>query len=141
MADDPTTLLVQGLNGEGPGDIVGAFANEANVDPDAIGAIDIDDGTATVAVHAGAADRIAQHLDGGRIGTATVSIAALDEETEGARRYVDRLTGLVELEREEEMRRHEQEIRTLSGQEREECGRALLRMRGRDEGDGLGGHH
>jgi len=141
MADDPTTLLVQGLNGEGPGDIVGAFANEANVDPDAIGAIDIDDGTATVAVHAGAADRIAQHLDGGRIGTATVSIAALDEGTEAARRYVDRLTGLVELEREEEMRRHEQEIKTLSGREREECGRALLRMRGRDEGDGLGGHH
>ena len=64
-----------------------------------------------------------------------------DDATEAARRYADRLTALVEREREEEMRRHEREIKTLSGQEREDRGRALLRMRGRDEGEGLGGHH
>ncbi|PQJ34765.1 AAA family ATPase [Salinibacter sp. 10B] len=140
MSDETTTLLVQGLNGEGPGDIVGAVVNEANVDPDAIGAIDIEGDTATVDVTADVADRIVQSLDGGRIGTATVSIAALDEETRTARAYADRLTDLVELEREEEMRRHEQEIENLSGRERERRGRALLRMRGRDEGEGLGGH-
>ena len=140
MSDETTTLLVQGLNGEGPGDIVGAVANEANVDSDAIGAIDIEGGTATVDVTADVADRIVQSLDGGRIGTATVSITALDEETEAAQQYSDRLTDLVELEREEEMRRHEQEIENLSGRERERRGRALLRMRGRDEGEGLGGH-
>jgi len=140
MSNDVTTLLVQGLTGEGPGDIVGAFANEANVDPDAIGAIDIDDGTATVDVRAGVADRVVQALDGGRIGTATVSITPLDEETEAAQQYADRLTDLVELEREEEMRRHEREIKNLSGREREDRGRALLCMRGRDEGDALGGH-
>ncbi len=140
MSDDRTTLLVQGLNGEGPGDIVGAFANEANVDPDAIGAIDIDDGTATVDVAGPAADRVVRVLDGGRIGNATVSIAALDTETESARQYADRLADLVELEREEEMRRHEREIKTLSSRDREQRGRALLRMRGRDEGEGLGGH-
>ncbi|MFB6279490.1 MAG: IGHMBP2 family helicase [Salinibacter sp.] len=140
MAHDTTTLLVRGLEKEGPGDIVGAFANEANVDPDAIGAIDIDDGTATVDVRPGVQDRIVQALDGGRIGNATVSIAPLDDRTASAREYVDRLTDLVELEREEEMRRHEREIKNLSGREREERGRALRRMRGRDEGESLGGH-
>ncbi len=140
MSDETTTLLVQGLNGEGPGDIVGAVANEANVDPDALGAIDIDDGTATVDVATDVADRVVQVLDGGRIGTATVSITTLDEETEAAQQYADRLTDLVELEREEEMRRHEQEIENLPGREREDRGRALLHMRGRDEGEGLGGH-
>ena len=141
MSNDTTTLLINGLNGEGPGDIVGAVANEANVPPDALGAIDVDDGTATVEVRADVADRIVQALNGGRIGTATVSIVPLDEETAAAREYADRLTALVEMEREEEMRRHEREIKTLSGQEREGRGRALLRMRGRDEGEGLGGHH
>jgi predicted DNA helicase len=137
---DVTTLLVQGLNGEGPGDIVGTVANETDVSPDAIGAINVDDGTATVEVASGVADQIVQALNGGRIGSATVSITALDEETEAAQAYADRLTDLVELEREEEMRRHEREIKNLSGQEREDRGRALLRMRGRDEGEGLGGH-
>jgi len=141
MSDDTKTLLVDGLNDEGPGDIVGAVVNEADVTPDAIGAIDLDDGTATVDVQAGVADRIVEALDWGHIGTSTVSIAQLDAETESARAYADRLTDLVELEREEEMRRHEREIKTLSGQEREDRGRALLRMRGRDEGEGLGGHH
>ena len=139
MPGDTTTLLVQGLDGEGPGDIVGAAANEADVDPDAIGAIDIDGGTATVEATPDAADRIVEALDGGRIGTATVSVAVLDDAAATARRYADRLTALVELEREEEMRRHEQEIRSLSGRERERRGRALIEMRGRDEGEGLGG--
>ena len=140
---DETTLLVhfQPPSDEGPSDIVGAFTNEADVAPDAIGAIDIDDDTATVNVRPDVADRIVQALDGGRIGTSTVSIALLDAETESARAYATRLTDLVELEREEEMRRHEREIETLSGREREDRGRALLRMRGRDEGEGLGGHH
>jgi predicted DNA helicase len=139
MADDTTTLLVRGLDGEGPGDIVGAVANETDVDPDLVGAIDVDDDAATVEVASDAADRVLEALDGGRVGTATVSVAVLDEATETARRYADRLTALVEREREEEMRRHEQEIQALSGRERERRGRALIGMRGRDEGEGLGG--
>ncbi len=141
MSDDTTTLLVQGLNGEGPGDIVGAFTNEANVDPDAIGAIDIDNDEAKVDVRPGVVDRIVKVLDGGHIGNATVSIIPLDGDTASALEYADELTDLVELEREEEMRRHEREIKNLSGREREDRGRALLRMRGRDEGEALGGHH
>jgi len=140
MPDDTTTLLVQGLNGEGPGDIVGAFANEAGVDPEAIGAIDIEGSIATVEVRAGVADRVVEMLNGGRIGSAAVAVTALYERAASAREYADRLAGLVELEREEEMRRHEEEIRSLSGREREEKGRALLRIRARDEGESLGGH-
>lgn len=56
-----------------------------------------------------------------------------------ASEYAHRFERLVELEREEEMARHEREIRRLSGRERERRGRALLRMRGRDRGEGLGG--
>lgn len=55
--------------------------------------------------------------------------------------YVRRFTRLVEMEREEEMRRHEEEIRRLSGPERESRGRAILGLKGRDEGKGLGGYH
>ncbi len=55
--------------------------------------------------------------------------------------YRERYAALVELEREEEMERHRSEIRHCSPREREAKGRALLHMRGRDEGTGLGGLH
>lgn len=55
--------------------------------------------------------------------------------------YVRHFTELVELEREEEMRLHEEEMQRLSGREREEKGRAFLRMRGKSQGLGLGGKH
>jgi predicted DNA helicase len=54
--------------------------------------------------------------------------------------YARRYRNLVELEREEEMERYEQEMRNMSGREREEAGRAILQMSGRDEGEGLGGY-
>ena len=53
--------------------------------------------------------------------------------------WAEHFTRLVQLEREEEMRAHEREIRSLSGTERERRGRALLELRGRDEGDALEG--
>lgn len=53
--------------------------------------------------------------------------------------YVERYNALVELEREEEMREHEESIRRLSGEEREARGRAILSLRGRDEGEALEG--
>ncbi len=53
--------------------------------------------------------------------------------------YIDHFSSLVELERREEMERHEREIRNLSGGEREAKGRAILKARGRDAGTGLGG--
>ncbi len=55
--------------------------------------------------------------------------------------YIRHFTELVYLEREEQMRLHEEEMRRLSGREREEKGRALLRMKGKSQGLGLGGKH
>jgi predicted DNA helicase len=57
------------------------------------------------------------------------------------RRYIKKFKKLVEKERAEEMRWHEQEIRRLSGREREERGRAILQLRGRNQGTGLGGRY
>lgn len=54
--------------------------------------------------------------------------------------YVEHFSALVELERKEEMRAHEREMRTLSGAEREERGRAVLELRGRSRGEELVGH-
>ena len=55
-------------------------------------------------------------------------------------RYRKKFTKLVHLEREEEMERHESEIRNMSPGARQAAGRALLGMKGRDQGTGLGGN-
>jgi predicted DNA helicase len=55
--------------------------------------------------------------------------------------YVQHFVDLVELERIEQMRLHEEEMRRLSGREREEKGRAFLGMRGKSQDLGLGGKH
>jgi len=134
------TLLVRGLDDEGPGDVVGAFANEAGIDPDAIGDIGIDGDEVTVEVDAGVAETVVDAMDGGRIGRSAVTVEVLDEATAAVEDYVREYRRLVDLEREAEMERHESEIRSLSGREREEKGRALLEMRGRDEGESIAGY-
>ncbi len=53
--------------------------------------------------------------------------------------YVEHFSELVELERKEEMERHEREMRQLSGWERQKRGRAILNARARDDGTALGG--
>ncbi len=53
--------------------------------------------------------------------------------------YVEHFTELVELERQEEMERHEREMKQLSGWKRQKRGRAILNARARDDGTGLGG--
>lgn len=56
------------------------------------------------------------------------------------KKYVKGWRKLVELERQEEMEHHEEEIRRLSGFQRQARGRALMQLRGRDDGLGLGGY-
>jgi len=53
--------------------------------------------------------------------------------------YKEYFSKLVNLEREEEMRRHEQEMKNLSGREREKRGRAILQCRARSNEIGYGG--
>ena len=55
--------------------------------------------------------------------------------------YVKHFSELVELEREEQMRQHEEEMRRLSGRTREEKGRAFLKMKGKFLEIGLGGKY
>ncbi len=63
------------------------------------------------------------------------SITKVDYEED---EYIEHFSELVELERQEEMERHEREMKYLSGREREEKGRAILNARARDEGTALG---
>ncbi|MBS3777728.1 MAG: IGHMBP2 family helicase [Candidatus Thermoplasmatota archaeon] len=53
--------------------------------------------------------------------------------------YNKHFSKLVNLERKEEMRRHEQEIKKLSGKQREKRGRAVLHCSARNDGMGYGG--
>ncbi len=55
--------------------------------------------------------------------------------------YRNKMKELVELEREEEMERHRKEIKKLSGQERQNRGRAILDLKGRYEGKGIANDH
>lgn len=57
------------------------------------------------------------------------------------REYSEKFSRLVELEREEEMERHRNEMENLSPRQRQAKGRALLGLDGEDEGQGLAGKH
>ncbi|NMM49996.1 IGHMBP2 family helicase [Marinigracilibium pacificum] len=60
-------------------------------------------------------------------------------EIKNIKLYQKYFKSLIELEREEEMATQLMEIRTLSGKERQRRGRAILDVRGKDAGTGLGG--
>ncbi len=53
--------------------------------------------------------------------------------------YISHFVRLINIEREEEMRRHWEEIKRLTGKKREKLGRAILNLRGKSIGRGLGG--
>jgi len=53
--------------------------------------------------------------------------------------YVRKFKRLVQLERREEMLHHEMEMKTLTGKQRERVGRAILNLRAKNKGTGLGG--
>ncbi|MFB6188012.1 MAG: AAA domain-containing protein, partial [Halobacteriaceae archaeon] len=106
-----------------------------------MGNISIDGSQATVEVDENVIEPVISEIDGGTIGGTEVHVTELDETQQAVLEYIDKYSELVDLEREEEMRRHEEEIKSLSGNEREEKGRAILHLEGRDEGEGLGGYH
>ncbi len=55
--------------------------------------------------------------------------------------YISHFSKLINKEREEEMRRHWEEIKRLSGKKREKLGRAILNLKGKFIGRGLGGSY
>ncbi|WP_027339459.1 IGHMBP2 family helicase [Halonatronum saccharophilum] len=135
-------LIVEGLSKRvGPGDIVGAFTNEAKIDGRMIGKIDLKGSFAIVEVEEEVADEVLNVMDGNQISGITVEIRKKDEEKKDrgeVEKYIDKYIALVQLEREEEIKRHELEIKRLSGYQREKKGRALLHLRGRDQGEAFG---
>ena len=125
----------------GPGDIVGAFINEADINSDEIGKININNYKARVEVDNGVAQQVLHVMDNNQIGGVNVNVYPENPEElldEGIREYIDKYRKLVELERTEEMERHELEIKRLNPRERENKGRAILHLRGRDEGTAFG---
>ncbi|KXB01171.1 hypothetical protein AKJ41_02535, partial [candidate division MSBL1 archaeon SCGC-AAA259O05] len=119
----------------GPGNILGAIVDQVDIDGEDVGNIDIKGSVATVSVSGEVAGEIANQLD--NISEETVSVREADSGERDV--HFLELARLVEIEREEEMRRHEEEIKKLSGYEREKEGRAILHLKGKDEGTGLGG--
>ncbi len=120
----------------GPGDIVGAFINEADINSNDIGNINIRDNMAEVEVKNEVCDRVVNIMDNNKIGGVKVHLEVDDdaERRQKVTRYYDKFEQLVELERQEEMERHEIEIKRLSPRAREKKGRALLKMRGKGDG-------
>ncbi|PAU95892.1 IGHMBP2 family helicase [Aliifodinibius salipaludis] len=138
-----SNILITELKNQGPGDILGAIGGETDIDPGIIGNIDINGSRALIEVNNGKAEELATQLNGKKVDHSRVSVRNIEEEDfkdiETIYGYVDRFKQLVELERKEEMREHEESIRTLSGQQREAEGKAILHLRGRDEGNALEG--
>lgn len=138
-----TEIIIKGLKDHiGPGDIVGALTNEANISGNKIGNIDFKNKIALVELAEDVSNKVAEVMNGNQIAGVTVNVeldSQVREKLDEVENYLDKYEHLVELEREEEMKRHEREIKHLSGAEREKKGRAILHLRGRDQGQGLAG--
>jgi len=140
-------LLIQGLQDEGPGDIVGAITSKVGIPPEEIGDIEIKQSHAEVDVYQEVADEIVKKMNNNTIGNSEVQIDYFNKQDlyvtdkfEDLDDYIDTYTHLVELEREQEMEEHTREMKNLSGKQREEKGRAILHLDGKDKGEGLGGY-
>lgn len=138
-----SSILITELKNQGPGDILGAISGETDIDPAIIGNIDIEDSRALVEVGNGKAKELASQLDGRKIARSRVSVSSISEdEQENVKQilnYTDEFRQLVELERGQEMREHEESIRNHSAERREAEGKAILQLKGRDEGMALEG--
>ncbi len=131
-----TKLYINGLpENSRPGNILGAIANQAKIDGENVGNIDIKGSIATVSVSGDVAGEVVEQLN--NVSGESVSVRKADSGKRDV--HFLELARLVEIEREEEMRRHEEEIKRLSGYEREKKGRAILHLKGKDDGTGLGG--
>ena len=135
-------IIISDINDSiGPGDIVGAFINEVGINSGDIGKIDIKNYKAEVELDDDVAKRVVDSMDNNQIGGVSVKVYPKNPEDlldEGLREYIEKYRRLVELERTEEMERHELEIKRLSPREREKKGRAILHLRGRSQGKAFG---
>ncbi|MCF8008359.1 MAG: IGHMBP2 family helicase [Halanaerobiales bacterium] len=120
----------------GPGDIVGAFINEADIKSGDIGNINIKGNKAEVELKNEVCEKVVSVMDNNKIGGVKVRLE-VDQDADYKKTvndYYDKYSNLIELERKEEMERHQIEIKRLTAREREKKGRALLNLKGKDEG-------
>jgi predicted DNA helicase len=138
-----SNILITELKHQGPGDILGAISGETDIDPALIGNIDIEGSRALVEVGGGMAEELASQLHRRKVGNARVSVSVVTEDEQENIKdilsYIDTFTNLVGLEREQEMKEHERSILNLSAEQREAQGKAILHLKGRDEGMALEG--
>ncbi|MFW6421746.1 MAG: IGHMBP2 family helicase [Candidatus Bipolaricaulota bacterium] len=136
-------LLIKGLHLQaGPGDVMGTLINETDLNAESIGDIRIEgwsgENMARVEIEKDVNGLPPNNLP--RVGNSEVQVSTwLPDEYRELSDYIDRFRDLVQLERREEMEKHEKEIRNLTGYERQDKGRALLEMKGNEEGRDLGG--
>ena len=135
-------IIIKGLEDHvGPGDIVGALTNEAEISGNKIGKIDFKNKVSFVEIDNEIVDQVVEEMDNNQIAGITVEVELNNqfrEKLDKVEQYLEKYEQLVQLEREEEMKQHKEEIKHLSGYEREKRGRAILHLRGRDQGQGLG---
>ncbi|TDO86106.1 putative DNA helicase [Halanaerobium saccharolyticum] len=138
------TLVISNIDKSiGPGDIVGAFINEAGTASDDIGKINIDqrNNKAEVEVNWDSASQIIEAMDNNQIGGVQVQVSAKNQDDlidKEIINYYNKFHKLVDLEREEEIDRHKLEIKYLSARERQAKGRTLLDLHGKDNGTTFG---
>ncbi|WP_018249299.1 IGHMBP2 family helicase [Orenia marismortui] len=126
----------------GPGDIVGAFTNEAEINAKKIGKINLKDDFAFVEIDDSVAKKVVKTMNNSQIAGEKVKIYLDDgfkDKLQQVEKYIKKFRYLVQLEREEEMKRHELEIKNLTGYERQKRGRAIIKLKGRDQGEAFGG--
>ncbi|MGM0509311.1 MAG: IGHMBP2 family helicase [Fusobacteriota bacterium] len=137
-------IIITGIDKRvGPGDIVGAFINEAGISPKDIGKIDINKGKAKVEIKNDKVSKVVQKMNGNKIAGVKVTVQGdkPPEDMTKLEKYVSKYKSLVEMERKEEMERYQKEMNNLSGYVREKKGRAILHLSGRDQGEVLGGKY
>ncbi len=128
-------VLIEGFRpGDTPKDVLNRLRDH-RVNPSEVGKIWLANGAALCEVRPGAARRLL------RSGSARRPSEDEAREIKAVDEYVRRFQRLVQLEREAEMKAMEEEIKRLSGREREEKGRAVLNLRGTRAGREVGGYY
>ena len=115
-----------------PGDIVGAIANEVKIDGSKIGKIRINKkrGRALVQINKDVVEKVLKVMNKRQIYGSDIRVSLKDYK-ELQWKYINKYKNLIYLERQEEMVKNRQEMRHMSGEERQDQGHALLELRGR----------
>ncbi|AZR71979.1 hypothetical protein BBF96_00305 [Anoxybacter fermentans] len=130
-------LIVEGLpDFVSPGDIVGAIANEVKIDGSKIGKIRINKkrGRALVQIDEEVVKNVLEVMNGRQIYGAEIKVRVKNyHELQLAhiKKYTSKFKNLLYLERQEELVKYRQEMRHLTGEERQQLGHALLNLWGR----------